>query len=669
MKIRHSIASLMLASSVLAADLSLDVAVNRSQVYLGESVILTVKVDGDMNPPAPDLSAIKGCSVESLGSRSQSITSMTLVNGRLRRTGFHGCIFIYALTPTAEGRFRAGPVVLEAKGKTVRAEGPTIEVVGPVRVVPPPEEGRPPVFIGAVGPDMQVDASLDTQTCNVGDPLKLTIRISGDVNLENVTPPVLAVQTNLAARFRTYDDTVEAATRNGAREYTYTIRPTVAGTFEVPPIELAYFDTDARLYKTAASKPIPIRANEVAQVGHEIVIATDTNGMAEELAAPTAATLVLAPLDVNAAGAFPRSLGMEPWHKAVCILAPLLYVLGVTVRYVRPRLPGLCVRRARHGALREAVAELRALSGDDARAVSSGLCHAVTGYIARRFGVAGQGLTPPDAVQILEQHGIPHDLAGRLGDLHQRNFDAAFASAAASGPAASDDLEEARKLLHEIDSTLGPRRKTSARSALPALLGAVLVPALLCAGNTAERQFMWNEANARLATAQTEDELLQAAAGYRALAEAGVKNGPLFYNFGTAMLRAGRHDQAIALLLRAERYAGSNEDIKRNMLLAIAGRDAVDQPALPWYRALLFWHFGLELSTRIGISVCAFAGAWLALLMRMFGRRRLAVPLLAVSLTALALFGSSAATTSHQEAAERLDAVEIGARAPQEGAQ
>jgi hypothetical protein len=164
-----------------------------------------------------------------------------------------------------------------------------------------------------------------------------------------------------------------------------------------------------------------------------------------------------------------------------------------------------------------------------------------------------------------------------------------------------------------------------------------------------ERLFMWNEANARMCAAQTREDFAAAAAAYRRLAAAGARNDVLFYNLGTALLKAERYGEAAMALLRAERYGGTTPDIERNLEIALAAGRKDGTAALPWYRPLLFWHYSLAAEVRAGIAALAFSGIWLALALRVMGFRRAAGPLLTLSVTLLILFGSSALTSVHEE--------------------
>ena len=169
-----------------------------------------------------------------------------------------------------------------------------------------------------------------------------------------------------------------------------------------------------------------------------------------------------------------------------------------------------------------------------------------------------------------------------------------------------------------------------------------------------ERQFLWEEANAQMASAQTPADFLRAADTYGRLVQSDVRNGPLFYDLGTAYLKAGRYDDAASLLLRAERYTGSDPDVHRNLLLALAKGKRNPPAALPWYRIPLFWHYGIPGTGRMTIAVGAFFTCWIALTLGALGARQTARRLLILALAVLALFGSSILTTWHQESSERL---------------
>jgi hypothetical protein len=189
------------------------------------------------------------------------------------------------------------------------------------------------------------------------------------------------------------------------------------------------------------------------------------------------------------------------------------------------------------------------------------------------------------------------------------------------------------------------------RAALRVLL--FLSPWAAFAVSSSEFVFMWDEANAKTASAATPRDFLAAADTYRQIAARGVRNGFLFYNMGLALLKAERFDEARHALLRAERYAGSNPDIRHNLQIAMAGRNRDRTVSLPWYRVPLFWHYELAARTRMSVGVFAFTVFWLSLAGFCFQPTREAARAgMALSIVVLVLFGSSLAVTFHQESAD-----------------
>jgi tetratricopeptide (TPR) repeat protein len=180
------------------------------------------------------------------------------------------------------------------------------------------------------------------------------------------------------------------------------------------------------------------------------------------------------------------------------------------------------------------------------------------------------------------------------------------------------------------------------------IIALMSISASAWADTSAERQFAWQAANWTLSSARSEAEFLKAADQYRELVREGVRNGPVFYNLGTALLNAERYDEALHYLGRAERYMGTTWEIERNMLVAIAKRDGTAAPSLPAHRILFFWHYKLASVTRAAVALLSFALIWCGLILRLFGMKRMKY-VIACGLVAFALFGTSVAASSYQE--------------------
>ena len=169
--------------------------------------------------------------------------------------------------------------------------------------------------------------------------------------------------------------------------------------------------------------------------------------------------------------------------------------------------------------------------------------------------------------------------------------------------------------------------------------------------DASERAFIWNEGHARMAAACTPDAYLRAARTYQKLVDDGVRNGPLFYNLGTALLQTGQIDPAIDAFQRAEQFLGAQSDIRQNLKIAMARKANNETAEWPWYRLVLFWHFYLPAATRMMVAAIAFFIFWAALTLRLAGIQRSGVnAILILAAITVILFGSSVAASWQQEA-------------------
>ncbi len=164
-----------------------------------------------------------------------------------------------------------------------------------------------------------------------------------------------------------------------------------------------------------------------------------------------------------------------------------------------------------------------------------------------------------------------------------------------------------------------------------------------------ERAFMWNEANAIAASAREPEDYLAAARAYQELLDRGVRNGPVLYNMGTALLNAGDNANAAAVLLRAERYMGRNPELAHNLSIAFARAEKEKGSGSPWYRTALFWHFRLSAPSRTAVAALAFFMFWLFHAARALGGKRWTKYPIAICALIFIVFGTSVATSVHQE--------------------
>lgn len=816
------LACFSMATIAFSATPTLSVKASRASVYLGESFLLEVKVDGADNPGAPDLSAIRNSTVELLGSQSASHYTVVIVNGRMQREDFSGRIFTYRVTPAAEGGFTAGPITVRVNGVTITGTGPPITVtgvtrqdeviaevtasrttvlvdepfeiqvtlrikalpvpyqdteplypadpphieaaflngqemdglkgpdfqkllndhlvqqnqpgftlnefttqgdpfdfdrmfnvqgrparfkfdrkkvtqagknyweytlsvpyspltegvytfgpllfkgtvpievkadgnangrpvfaVGPaatVRVIPPPEANRPDSYIGAIGSNLTVEAALDAQTCNVGDPLKLTLTLAGAIQMRNITPPRLSLQPALLERFEIYDDSVQAVKQNGQCQYAYTLRPRQAGSFELPPVDVSYYDVTLRRYQTVRSLPIPLKVRQATEITGSQIIGGSTNA-GSRLSREREWAMLPAGIRMGLAGAEAVPLMGDPRRLLLYAGAgPLVFLLCLSGLWIRRQVPACKRAQRRRQAWSRAEQSIHQLVHQSGSAGHREICEVLRHYLADRFDVQAEALTPVEAESLLVVKGIPYDLAKRFSRMMQFHFDASFGS---SGVGA--DTPELLAMLAAIEAYRNHRTSSRlARTTLLVLLSGLCV-SKVNASTPAERTFIWTESLMELSSAQEPKDFLAAAATCQKLVDLGVRNADLFYNQGTALLLANRPADAVAVLLRAERYGGSTADISRNLAIAEARKQGLKAPVASWLRWVLFWHYAPDCATRARMAALSFGGLWLAGALSLVGLKRLGKALLVVAAVIVVLSGSSVLTTLQQE--------------------
>ena len=356
-------------------------------------------------------------------------------------------------TPTKEGEFTFGPLSFKGSvltGVTADRQAITKDIytIGPavtVRVVPPPDEGRPEGFIGSVGKDMKATAAFDTTVCKVGDPLTLTLEVTGAISISNLRTPILNLQPDLTKDFRIYDDNVSADTLPDGKRFKYRVRPTREGTLEFPPIKLAYYDTAARAYTTIATAPVPIQAHATTQ----IATATDHDNGAD----PMTGTLDsrTSPrtdgITLDSQGAQPDSLLPSQRLTLFLLLAgPALCLLAALSSPLTACLRALRTYRRRSGALSRAQGALRQT------ALPERAARAIRDYLADRLTVTGNALTPAETELLLLQRQVPSDAAAACRALLAQLDEAMYRPDAATP--IPDVIRALQSLLPSLDAAL-----------------------------------------------------------------------------------------------------------------------------------------------------------------------------------------------------------------------
>ncbi|WP_035677494.1 BatD family protein [Flavobacterium limnosediminis] len=152
-------------------------------------------------------------------------------------------------------------------------------------VKPLPEAGRPESFEGAVGAfDFKVKPS--KTTLKSGEALQLTVSVAGKGNMKLFTLPKPVVPSALEMYDPEHKEgiTTPLSGTQGTISDTYTIVPQYKGVYTIKPLEFAYFDLNAKAYKTITSEEIrinvldgqmPTATDQTASADKQTVIKND----------------------------------------------------------------------------------------------------------------------------------------------------------------------------------------------------------------------------------------------------------------------------------------------------------------------------------------------------------------------------------------------------------
>lgn len=322
-----------------------------------------------------------------------------------------------------------------------------------LNVLPLPAKGRPAAFSGIVG-SLKVRAEASPVRVNVGDPITLTLTLTGLPAFDYVKIPPLAEDASLSRDFKIPAEAAAGSIEQNKKTFTQTIRARRADIARIPSIEIPYFDPDKRRYAVASTEPIPI---EVAAV--KKVTVGDLVGMG-----PQASRSDIESLSGGIAQNYydPSVLWRRPAGASDLIGSPvwLIVLLGLPCVYI-VLLVGLTIHRWRNRDT-AAVRARRAASGFHeglARAVEMPAAERVDAlqdrfrdYLGGKFKTNATAMTAGELEGLLAAEGVPKELATRAGDV-QRELEAAVY---AGGSLESDEalarvVDEMRQIVKEIE--------------------------------------------------------------------------------------------------------------------------------------------------------------------------------------------------------------------------
>ncbi len=121
-----------------------------------------------------------------------------------------------------------------------------------------PEDGRPEDFSGAIG-DFRLHVTADPVELQPGDPITLTMTVSGQGNFDRVQAPQLSQKEGWKSYTPSSEFLKDDGPGHGKKVFEQALVVKDPALTEIPAIEFSYFDPETASYKILTSNPIPLR--------------------------------------------------------------------------------------------------------------------------------------------------------------------------------------------------------------------------------------------------------------------------------------------------------------------------------------------------------------------------------------------------------------------------
>ena len=574
-------------------DLFIKVSANKHRVFEQEPILLTYKVY-----TLVDLTQLEGKMPDLTGFHTQEIPlpqqksfHVENVNGKNYR-----CVTWsqYVMYPQMTGKleipsitfkgivvqqnrnvdpleafFNGGSGYIEVK-REIKAPGVTIQV--------DPLPNRPAGFSGGVG-RFTLTAQLENSTVKAGNPLKLRVVVGGVGNLKLIKQPVVAFPKD----FDTYDAKVTDKTKlttnglEGNMIYDFLAVPRNQGSYTIPPIELTYYDTAAKAYKTVKSQPLQVTVE--AGDGKTGDVVDYSQQKAKDIR----------PIKTGKASFENISnffFGTTAY--ALCILLPLVAFVVLLIVFRKRAIDNADLGKMRgKKANKVATKRLRKakelMNGNRQGEFYDEVLRALWGYVGDKLNMPVEQLSRENISDKLSQRGVDETTVEKfISALDECEFER-YAPGDATGNM-NKTFTSAMTAIMEIENMMKKNRRSASRSSVRSFMLALLFLLLAMPAGAVSKQ----EAD----EAYKKGQYQLAIKHYQQLLSEGGYSAEIYYNLGNAYFRTDNITQAMLSYERARLLAPGDQDIRFN--LEFARSKTIDKIApqsemffVTWYHSLV----------------------------------------------------------------------------------
>ena len=413
-------------------NLFVKVEVSRRSLYMGESLMATIKVYTKVdlvNLGRTKFPDFNGFLAEEVPTPQRIELVREAVDGQIYNVGTIRKVLLY---PQHTGETTIEPFELEcivrqrlANGgrsffdeffgnyKDVRAMRRSKPVT--IQVKELPQLGKPAGFGGTVG-NVTMATSLSADTVNANDAITYKVTFRGTGNLKLLKAPTI----NFPLDFEVYDPKESRdlnITENGTTgsvSFEYLIIPRYSGDYKIPAIRFSYFDSQSNTYKTIAGAEYNIHVRKGADKGQVETSAgnqvksfkkEDVRKVGEDIR-----YLKTEGLNLKAAGV--RFFGTTLYWLAL-LIPFVLFVVGAVLNRRRIKANADIVRVKNKAANKMARKRLKvaasAMKNHNAEQFYDEVLKALWGYMSYKLNIDRAELNRDNISEILQSKGVEED--------------------------------------------------------------------------------------------------------------------------------------------------------------------------------------------------------------------------------------------------------------------
>ena len=413
-------------------NLFVKVEVSRRSLYMGESLMATIKVYTKVdlvNLGRTKFPDFNGFLAEEVPTPQRIELVREAVDGQIYNVGTIRKVLLY---PQHTGEITIEPFELEcivrqrlANGgrsffdeffgnyKDVRAMRRSKPVT--IQVKELPQLGKPAGFGGTVG-NVTMATSLSADTVNANDAITYKVTFRGTGNLKLLKAPTI----NFPLDFEVYDPKESRdlnITENGTTgsvSFEYLIIPRYSGDYKIPAIRFSYFDSQSNTYKTIAGAEYNIHVRKGADKGQVETSAgnqvksfkkEDVRKVGEDIR-----YLKTEGLNLKAAGV--RFFGTTLYWLAL-LIPFVLFVVGAVLNRRRIKANADIVRVKNKAANKMARKRLKvaasAMKNHNAEQFYDEVLKALWGYMSYKLNIDRAELNRDNISETLQSKGVEED--------------------------------------------------------------------------------------------------------------------------------------------------------------------------------------------------------------------------------------------------------------------